>query len=219
MDHQNRKKHWENLYETTDTSTKSWYQPIPHTSLSWIEKAEIPGNAKIVDIGGGDSYLVDHLLDKGYKDITVVDISAAAIEKAKERLGHKAAKVNWIVSDVTDFTPREKYDLWHDRATFHFLTDPDDVRQYIRSVREYLSPHGALIVGTFSMNGPEKCSGLPIQQYAASSLQETFAPWFEAESCEYIDHTTPSGAIQNFVFGRFVKNKKYGAQEEVVDLF
>ncbi len=201
----NRKQHWEQLYETTDTSTKSWYQSVPHTSLSFIEKSNLPLSAKIIDVGAGDSHLVDHLLRKGYENITVVDISVAAIEKARQRLGEQADKIQWIVSDITDFNPDEKYDVWHDRAAFHFLTDAEDVDQYLNTVREHINDQGRLIIGTFSENGPEKCSGLYIQQYSHLSLTALFSPYFDVVSCEYVDHETPSGSLQNFVFCQFVK--------------
>ena len=205
MEHFNRKKHWEQLYETTDTTTKSWYQPVPLTSLSFIEKSNLPLSAKIIDVGAGDSHLVDHLLTKGYQNITVVDISAAAIEKARKRLGDQADKVRWIVSDIIDFSPEEKYDLWHDRAAFHFLTEPEDVDQYLNTVRNYINEQGKLIIGTFSEKGPEKCSGLYIRQYSDLSLTALFFPYFDVVSCEYVDHQTPSGGLQNFVFCQFIK--------------
>lgn len=201
----NRKQHWEQLYETTDTSTKSWYQSVPHTSLSFIENSGLSLSAKIIDVGAGDSHLVDHLLHRGYENVTVVDISAAAIEKAKRRLGEQADKIQWVVSDITDFNPDETYELWHDRAAFHFLTEPEDVDQYLNTVRKFINDQGNLIIGTFSENGPEKCSGLYIQQYSDLSLTKLFSPYFDVASCEYVDHRTPSGSLQNFVFCHFIK--------------
>jgi trans-aconitate methyltransferase len=133
MENFDRKKHWENIYKTSQPNQVSWYQPVPETSLGFVRQFHLPKIAKIVDIGGGDSLLVDHLLNKGYKDITVLDISKAAIEKTKRRLGNKAKKVKWIVSDVANFKPVEKYDFWHDRATFHFLTHEKDISNYLEN--------------------------------------------------------------------------------------
>jgi 2-polyprenyl-3-methyl-5-hydroxy-6-metoxy-1,4-benzoquinol methylase len=200
-----RKNHWENIYETKELSTVSWYQPTPHTSLKLVEEAKLPKNAKIIDIGGGDSLLADHLLDLGYSDITVLDISHKAIERAKARLSHKAATVKWIVADASDFESSEKYDFWHDRAAFHFLTKEAEIRNYVENLNQKLSNIGVVAIGTFSENGPKKCSGIEIQQYSETTMKATFAEYFEQQKCFTIDHQTPSGNIQNFVFCTFIK--------------
>ena len=165
-----RKQHWENIYNTKQLNEVSWYQHTPVTSLAFIDDFKLPLSAKIIDVGAGDSHLVDHLLEIGYHNITVADISAKAIERAKERLGNKAEKVKWIVTDITDFDPPEKYDLWHDRAAFHFLTDEADINKYLHILTSALNPDGWFVVGTFSENGPAKCSGIEIKQYTESAI-------------------------------------------------
>ena len=200
MENFDRKKHWENIYQTKALNEVSWYQPIPETSLEMINKYQIPLNAKIIDIGGGDSFLVDHLLAKGYQDITVLDISEAAIERAKKRVGENAGKVKWIVTDVAKFQPQEQYDFWHDRAAFHFLTEEQEISNYIDAVQKSLNPSGILLIGTFSEQGPKKCSGIEIKQYSEISLIERFKKNFEKIECMSVDHKTPFDTIQNFIF-------------------
>lgn len=203
MEHFDRKKHWEHIYQTKELNEVSWFQPTPKTSLDFFKQLKVPISAKIIDMGGGDSFLVDHLLDLGYLDITVLDISAAAIERVKLRLGVKAEKVKWIVADAAHFIPNEKYDFWHDRAAFHFLTDEKDIKNYIETARQNINPAGILVVGTFSEQGPKKCSGIDIQQYSVSSLTEVFSRFFKKLDCITIDHQTPFDTIQNFVFCSF----------------
>lgn len=195
-----RKKHWENIYQTKQTKEVSWFQDKPETSLQFIESFNLPKSAKIIDIGGGDSLLVDNLLNLGFQDITILDISEAALEKAKRRLSAQAEKIKWIVSDVASFKPTEKYDLWHDRAAFHFLTQEHDISNYVKTVEQSLQPKGFLLLGTFSDQGPEKCSGLDVKQYSELSMNEIFNKSFNKESCLKVDHQTPSGSVQNFIF-------------------
>lgn len=198
------KHHWETIYQTKRPDQVSWTQEVPVTSLHFIHQFRIPKDAKIIDIGGGDSKLVDYLLKEGYTHLSVLDISAAAIERAKERLGTDAEKVNWIVCDILDFHPTEKYDMWHDRAAFHFQTNPQSIRQYLDIVKNAVD--GMVIVGTFSTEGPTKCSGLDIQQYDEDSMKQTFEHnSFKNVECKREDHTTPAGIIQNFVFCSFIK--------------
>ena len=201
-----KKQHWENIYQTKELNEVSWYQPKPATSLNFFEELTIPKNAKIIDIGGGDSFLVDHLIDLGYSEITVLDISEAAIQKAKNRLGNKAEKVTWIVSDIVEFQPTEKYDVWHDRAAFHFLTNKEEREKYVLIADQSLNSNGILIVGTFSVNGPFKCSGIEITQYSEESMLDQFKSKFEKVNCFTIDHTTPFNTIQNFLFCSFKKS-------------
>lgn len=200
-----KKQHWENIYQTKELNEVSWYQPKPATSLNFLEELTIPKNAKIIDIGGGDSFLVDHLIDLGYSEITVLDISEAAIQKAKNRLGNKAEKVTWIVSDIVEFQPTEKYDIWHDCAAFHFLTNKEEREKYVLIADQSLNSKGILIVGTFSVNGPFKCSGIEITQYSEESMLNQFKSKFEKVNCFTIDHTTPFNTIQNFLFCSFKK--------------
>ncbi|MGZ3900079.1 MAG: class I SAM-dependent methyltransferase [Bacteroidia bacterium] len=178
----------------------SWYEPTPATSLKLIEESQIKKDAKIIDVGGGDSFLVDHLLEKGYSNITVLDISASALERAKQRLGEKAGKVKWIVADAADFIPAEKYDLWHDRAAFHFLTKENEISNYVRTITENVNPDGTVIIGTFSDKGPKKCSGIEIKQYSEQSLPEKFKEGFEKVTCNNVQHTTPFNTVQDFIF-------------------
>ena len=200
-----RRKHWENIYQTKQLTEVSWYQPTPETSLDFIKQFNIGIGAKIIDVGGGDSYLVDHLLDEGYRDITVLDISASAIERAKHRLGNRANQVKWIVADAANFQPPEKYDLWHDRAAFHFLTDEAEISNYIATAQQNITPQGVLVIGTFSEQGPKKCSGIEIRQYSENSMVERLKKFFEKIKCITIDHKTPFDTIQNFVFCSFRK--------------
>ena len=201
-----RKQHWEKVYHTKQLTEVSWYEPIPDTSLSIIKLFKLPKDAAIIDIGGGDSLLVDYLLMLGYTNVTVLDISARAIEKAKERLGEQASQVQWIVRDIIDFDPGQKYDLWHDRATFHFLINKEDQDKYLDMVHKYLMADGYMVLSTFSEEGPEKCSGLPVKQYTENSLPDLFAKYFEKIKCFTKMHITPFHTIQSFVFCSF-RNK------------
>lgn len=205
MENFDRKKHWENIYRTRELKDVSWFQPTPETSLDFFKQFNIPTTAKVIDIGGGDSFLVDYLLDLGYEDISVLDISEAAIERAKKRLGDRAKNVKWIVSDAAAFTPTEKYDFWHDRATFHFLTDEEDISSYLETAQRYINPTGVLVIGTFSEQGPKKCSGIEIKQYSEASMANRLKNFFEKIRCITIDHETPFATIQNFVFCSFKK--------------
>lgn len=198
-----RKKHWETVYETKNPDEVSWTQEIPKTSLAFIHSFGLDKSAKIIDIGGGDSKLVDFLLDQGFENITVLDISEKALEKAKIRLGEKSKKVTWIVSDILDFEPTETYDVWHDRAAFHFLTTDEEIEKYKSIVNK--SVDGFLIIGTFSENGPLKCSGLEISQYSQEKLTSTFEEKFDKIDSVLEDHQTPFGTTQNFLFCGFKK--------------
>lgn len=201
----NRKTHWETVYETKEPNEVSWTQEIPKTSLDFIQNFNLPKNAKIIDVGGGDSKLVDFLLNEGFTNITVLDISAKALDKAKARLGKKAESVTWIVSDITEFEPNIKYDLWHDRAAFHFLTSEEEKKKYLEIIERSVA--GYLILGTFSENGPKKCSGLDIQQYTEESLNSILENEFEKLICIIQDHKTPFETVQNFLFCSFNKRK------------
>jgi len=195
------KQHWETVYETKQPNQVSWTQEVPQTSLELIDSLHLPLDASIIDIGGGDSKLVDHLLSLGYSNISVLDISSKSIERAKSRLGEKAKLVNWIVSDINEFQPSMKYKLWHDRATFHFLTQENEVENYIELVSECAEN---IIIATFSVDGPHKCSGLEVQQYDENSMKSKFEKvGFNNIECKRFDHITPSNAVQNFIFCAF----------------
>lgn len=205
MENFDRKQHWERIYQTKDIKEVSWYQQRPETSLDFFKQFNVPTHAKIIDIGGGDSFLVDHLLELGYEDITVLDISAAAIDKAKKRLGPKAKNVRWVVADAANFKPTERYDFWHDRAAFHFLTDDEDISKYLETAQQNLNPTGVMVIGTFSEQGPKKCSGIEIRQYSEETMTDRLNKFFEKIKCITIDHKTPLDTIQNFVFCSFRK--------------
>lgn len=198
-----KQQHWEHVYATKQPDEVSWTQENPATSLDFIHSFHLSKDARIIDIGGGDSKLVDHLLNEGFEQITVLDISATALEKAKKRLGEKAKKVNWVVSDVTEFHPTQTYDLWHDRATFHFLTTPAQINQYISTASQAVK--GFLTIGTFSDKGPEKCSGLPVKQYNEEQLTDQLEQDFAKIRCITEDHITPFNTTQNFLFCSYKK--------------
>ena len=204
---ENKKAHWETVFATKAETEVSWFQAYPKTSIEFLELFDLPLDANIIDIGGGDSYFVDALLEKGYTNISVLDISANAIERAKARLGDNAKKINWIVSDVTDFEPTVTFDFWHDRAAFHFLTDDEKIYKYVSIAENAINKSGYLILGTFSENGPTKCSGLEIKQYNETSMSARFELGFNRIKCITEDHTTPFNTIQNFVFCSFQKKK------------
>lgn len=205
MENFDRKKHWENIYQTKELKDVSWFQPTPETSLDFFKQFNVPTTAKVIDIGGGDSFLVDNLLDLGYQDISVLDISTAAIDRAKQRLGDKAKNVKWIVADAATFKPTEKYDFWHDRAAFHFLTDEQEIANYLQIAQESINPTGILVIGTFSEQGPKKCSGIEIKQYSETTMTDQLKKFFEKIKCITVDHLTPFDTIQNFVFCSFRK--------------
>ena len=204
MDTKN-KEHWEAVYQNKGPEEVSWTQEIPKTSLNFIHSFNLDKSAKIIDIGGGDSKLVDFLLDEGFENISVLDISAKALEKAKLRLGNRAEKVNWIVSDILDFKPDTTFDVWHDRAAFHFLTTKEQVEKYIEIAQSAVS--GYLTIGTFSENGPKKCSGLDIKKYSEETLHAVLKNRFEKLHCIYEDHKTPFNTTQNFLFCSFKRNR------------
>ena len=201
-----KKYHWEKVYNTKQANEVSWTQEIPQTSLDFIRGFGLPLSAKIIDIGGGDSKLVDFLLSEGFTDITVLDISEKALERARLRLGEKAGQVKWIVSDITEFEPKEHYDIWHDRATFHFLTSPEQVKTYLATARNAVN--GFLTIGTFSEKGPKKCSGLDIRQYSEETLQAELNSGFEKIRCIQEEHITPFNTIQDFLFCSFKRQNQ-----------
>jgi len=205
MNSQNKKQHWENVFATKAETEVSWFQTYPKTSVEFLELFNLPLDANIIDVGGGDSHFVDALLEKGFQNIYILDISANAIERAKKRLGDKASKVNWIISDITDFEPKVNFDFWHDRAAFHFLTDEERIYKYVSIAERAINKNGYLILGTFSENGPTKCSGLEIKQYNETSMSARFEIAFDRIKCITEDHLTPFNTIQNFLFCSFKK--------------
>ena len=201
-----KKEHWEKVYHSKQANEVSWTQEVPRTSLDFIDSFKLSKTAHIIDVGGGDSKLVDFLLAEGFENITVLDISANALEKAKERLGDKASKVKWVTTDVTAFEPSEAFDVWHDRATFHFLTTKEQIVKYLSVARHSLKHGGYSVIGTFSDNGPEKCSGLPVKQYSEETLVRELNAGFEKIKCVNENHITPFNTVQNFLFCSFRRN-------------
>lgn len=199
------KDHWEHLYSTKSEAEVSWFQLYPKTSMEFVQLFDLPLTANIIDIGGGDSHFVDALLDKGYQNIWVLDISANAIEKAKKRLGDRASAVNWIVADITNFEPPVQFDFWHDRAAFHFLTTEEKINKYVSIAEDAIKKDGYLILGTFSEQGPIKCSGLEIKQYSEASMSARFEVAFDRIKCIQEDHVTPFNTVHNFLFCSFSK--------------
>lgn len=198
-------KHWETIYTEKEPGQMSWTQQIPKTSINFINSFQLSKTAKIIDIGGGESQLIDYLLNEGYENLTVLDISKKAIEKTKKRLGSKAYQVNWIISDINQFEPIENYDIWHDRATFHFLTQESEISNYLNIAKRAVT--GFLTIGTFSEDGPTKCSGLEVKQYSKIALEKAFKNGFQKLNCIAENHITPFNTSQNFTFCSFKKTK------------
>ena len=199
------KKHWDNIYATKGMKEVSWFQEVPQTSLDLIASLRLKKDASIIDIGGGDGFLVDHLLKLGYINITVLDISKNAIKRAKERLGKDSNKVKWIVSDITEFEPIDKYDIWHDRAVFHFLTNEKDKNKYNKLVDYAISDY--MLLATFSEDGPNKCSGLEICKYSELDLKKQFKGSFTVIDSFKKVHFTPFNTNQNFTISIFKRDR------------
>lgn len=200
-----RTSHWQNVYSTKAENEVSWFQENPAISLRMIGDAQAAADSRIIDIGGGASRLVDALLEQGFCALTVLDISAAALETAKKRLGGAATTIDWIVADITKWTPTNIYDIWHDRAALHFLTEAGDRDAYVERLRAATAPGSQVIIGTFALDGPEKCSGLPVQRYSSKSLAELLGPAFALTDSHAEAHHTPWGAVQHFQFSRFCR--------------
>jgi len=198
-----RQAHWQNVYRTKAETEVSWFQDSPAISLELIEASGESQDSAIIDVGGGASRLVDALVDRGYRDVTVLDLSEAALTMAKARMGEKAQSVHWIAADATAWEPSAKYDLWHDRAAFHFLTEEVDHVAYVVRLKQALRPGGSAIIASFSLQGPDKCSGLPVQRYDAASLGQALGATFKLMETREHEHRTPWGSIQKFQFSRF----------------
>lgn len=202
-----RKAHWENAWLAKQAHEVSWYQEVPQISLSMIKNAGLDYDAPLIDVGGGASLLVDHLLQAGYRDITVLDISRAALEQARQRLGNLAHSVNWIEADITRFTPDRRFALWHDRAVFHFLLEADERERYVEALHRGLRPGGQVIIAPFALDGPRKCSGLDIVQYDAEGLMSILGSNMHLLEQRVDEHRTPTGITQKFSFFRLEGSK------------
>ncbi|NII82129.1 class I SAM-dependent methyltransferase [Pedobacter sp. SG908] len=200
-----KKLHWEKVYTEKSPDQVSWTQSYPTVSMEMIKGFNLDKSTPIIDIGGGDSLLVDFLLQEGYTDITVVDISARALQKAKQRLGDLAGQIDWIVADIMEFEPQRTYAIWHDRATFHFLDLPAEIERYVAMAEQFTDDY--LIMATFSPVGPEKCSGLPVSRYDEKGLQEVFKNGFTKIESRQHEHLTPMHSRQDFLFCSFTKKK------------
>jgi len=198
-----RKRHWEGVYQRLEADQVSWYQAKPHLSLSLIAHAQIPMDAPIIDVGGGASLLIDHLLALGYQDLTELDVSRAALDQVAARMAGQATGVVFIEADVTRFEPDRQYRLWHDRAAFHFLTCEKDRRSYVRILGKALLSGGDLVLAAFAPGGPKKCSGLEIVQYDAEKLGAELGKDFELQEWRTQKHVTPAGGEQLFNFFRY----------------
>jgi ubiquinone/menaquinone biosynthesis C-methylase UbiE len=193
-------RHWDGVYGSRVFDEVSWYQTVPERSLRYIQDAAPNRNAAIIDVGGGASTLVDHLLDAGFSDVTVLDIAENALQQARHRLGTRGDAVNWVVADVRTFMPDRDFMVWHDRAVLHFLVDAGDRARYLEALRRSLLPGAKLVLSTFGPDGPLKCSGLQIRRYDIDRLMELLGPYFELQGHEFEDHETPAGAKQQFLY-------------------
>lgn len=200
-----RREHWDTVYATKGEDEVSWFQEKPERSLALIAQTGVIKSAAIIDVGGGASRLIDGLVDGGYTDTTVLDISARAVAVAQERMGRFQASVDWIVADITEWHPRRRYAVWHDRAVFHFLTEESDRAAYRRALDRALAPDGHAIVAAFGPDGPEKCSGLPVVRYGRDAMAAAFDGLLELKEAVAEDHVTPAGKHQAFMFYRFVR--------------
>jgi trans-aconitate methyltransferase len=203
MNDASRQAHWENVYTTKGETELSWFQENPAPSLELIAATGLSEDAAIIDIGGGASRLIDDMLARKFRRVTVLDLSGAALLAAKERLGGAGPDVQWMVADVTKWEPTETYDLWHDRAAFHFLTEAGDRAGYLSRLKIALKPGGYCIIATFAPDGPERCSGLPVVRYNAESLSRTLGDEFGLLKTQRHSHTTPWGSEQRFQFSLF----------------
>jgi len=195
------KEHWERVYDAKAPEQVSWFRPHLETSLALIERAAPDNSASVIDVGGGASSLADDLIARGYRNLTVLDISQAALDSARKRMGEAAQSIRWLLGDVTQVRlPASSYDVWHDRAVFHFLTEPAQRLAYVRQAALSVKPGGHVIVSTFGLEGPTKCSGLDVVRYDAPSLHNEFGPRFHLIESSKELHRTPFGTVQQFLY-------------------
>jgi ubiquinone/menaquinone biosynthesis C-methylase UbiE len=198
-------KFWDKVYSNKSESQVSWFQEVPNKSIEMIEELNLPLESSVIDVGGGESRLTDYFLAAGFKNITVLDISEVSLNKLKHRLHLQGSNVNFIVQDILTYQPSSLFKLWHDRATFHFLTSTGQIESYLKCAYDALEHGGHLIVSTFSKQGPDKCSGLTVSKYSDSELKELFGKYFQNVRCIEDVHLTPWGTTQNFVYCGFKK--------------
>ncbi len=194
-------QHWQVAYEAQAATEVSWYEPVPQRSLDLVAATGLPRDAAIIDVGGGASTLVDHLLAGGFGDVTVLDLAPASLEESKARLGSEGPRVDWIAADVTTWKPSRRYDLWHDRAVFHFLIEAADRDRYLDTLMTALAPRGYVAMATFGPEGPTRCSGLDVQRYSADDICALFGPAFRLVTSDIDEHVTPGGNVQQFLYG------------------
>ncbi|RFB93224.1 SAM-dependent methyltransferase [Rhizobium leguminosarum bv. trifolii] len=193
-----KREHWDAVYRTKAADSVSWYQPTPEPSLRALDALQLPVTASLIDVGGGASILVDRLVERGWSDLTVLDIAAPALDVAKARLRDEAARIAWMIEDVTMWRPGCQYDVWHDRAVFHFLTEPEQRLAYRRALEAGTAPGSVVIIATFAPDGPERCSGLPVERYDAAALAREFSAAFALQRDWREEHRTPGGGRQSF---------------------
>ncbi|MHB1795634.1 MAG: class I SAM-dependent methyltransferase [Acidobacteriaceae bacterium] len=199
------REHWQQMYSTRQEQELSWFEEAPAISIELLLTPQLDTDAPVLDVGGGASRLVDALLNRGFTRPAVLDISEAALEKSKLRLAGRASQVHWIVADITEWKPDRQYRAWHDRAVFHFLTAEEHRRAYRSVLEKAVAPGGNVVIGTFALDGPERCSGLPVQRYSPESLAAELGRAFACKAVRCIDHVTPAGKVQRFQFSRFVR--------------
>ena len=204
------KTHWEKVYQQKPATEVSWYQANPELSLALIGAVGAGRDARVVDVGGGASRLVDHLVEAGYRHVTVLDIAGSALQQARRRLGDRAGQVTWLEQDVSAGLSRHRFDIWHDRAVFHFLTDPVDRSRYLTALGTALKPQGQLIIATFALDGPTRCSGLEVVRYSPETLGRTLGAGYHLEETRVEAHQTPAGKPQHFVYCRFSRAVRQG---------
>jgi 2-polyprenyl-3-methyl-5-hydroxy-6-metoxy-1,4-benzoquinol methylase len=203
MPNVSRQAHWEDVYTRKGENEVSWFQESPAPSLELIGRVGATPASAVIDIGGGASRLVDNLVDRGFEDVTVLDLSETALGAAKTRLGSRAAQVHWIVADATVWEPKKAYDVWHDRAAFHFLTEDRDRAAYVARLERAIKIGGHAIIATFALDGPERCSGLPIVRYDPATLGQAIGRAFQLVDTRRHAHVTPWGSDQSFQFSVF----------------
>jgi SAM-dependent methyltransferase len=195
-----RAAHWDTVYDTKGEDGVSWYQARPTVTLELLDLLAIARDDAVIDVGGGASVVVDHLLDRDFTNVTVLDVSRVGLDSAKTRLGRRSARITWLHQDIFDWTPDRRFDLWHDRAVFHFLTEETERADYLRILRHALAPGGQVIIATFDADGPTHCSGLPVVRFGAAGLAAHFAPHLELVATRREEHRTPAGLIQPFTW-------------------